>query len=308
MEEVKTENERTLAKTEPKAKPKAKPNNNSMVMASALNTLDIYNPDDRSKLELYLKSVMSSDKCGIKTIQDGLAIYSRAKELGLPFTSCIEHLGVINGKTTLDIHLIKALLLKAAITWECTKDYIALYEYTDGNNVYIDSKIPDYCRRFKSKREADEFNASVDNDEIGIYPVRNYQDYNGTIYKEYQLNNKFGVAANQQQAKDIAAKGLVPIFRIPNVPCDYITEYKLTRIVYNRVITSIGHFSYSDAVTAGLASKDTYTKYMRVLIGHRAFTLAARDIAADVILGCMETTEAKIANNMSIDDADIVEI
>ena len=69
MEEVKTENERTLAKTEPKAKP-----NNSMVMASALNTLDIYNPDDRSKLELYLKSVMSSDKCGIKTIQDGLAI------------------------------------------------------------------------------------------------------------------------------------------------------------------------------------------------------------------------------------------
>ncbi len=28
---------------------------------------------------------MSSDKCGIKTIQDGLAIYSRAKELGLPF-------------------------------------------------------------------------------------------------------------------------------------------------------------------------------------------------------------------------------
>lgn len=198
--------------------------------------------------------------------------------------------------------------MKAAITWECTKDYIALYEYTDGNNVYIDSKIPDYCRRFKSKREADEFNASADNDEIGIYPVRNYQDYNGTIYKEYQLNNKFGVAANQQQAKDIAAKGLVPIFRIPNVPCDYITEYKLTRIVDNRVITSIGHFSYSDAVTAGLASKDTYTKYMRTLIGHRAFTLAARDIAADVILGCMETTEAKIVNNMSIDDADIVEI
>ena len=284
MEEVKTENERTLAKTEPKAKS----NNSSMIMASALNTLDIYNPDDRSKLELYLKSVMSSDKCGIKTIQDGLAIYSRAKELGLPFTSCIEHLGVINGKTTLDVHLIKALLLKAAITWECTKDYIALYEYTDGNNVYIDSKIPDYCRRFKSKREADEFNASSDNDEIGIYPVRNYQDYNGTIYK--------------------AAKGLVPIFRIPNVPCDYITEYKLTRIVDNRVITSIGHFSYSDAVTAGLASKDTYTKYMRTLIGHRAFTLAARDIAADVILGCMETTEAKIVNNMSIDDADIVEI
>ena len=42
MEEVKTENEKTLAKTEPKAKPTT--NNNGMVVASALNTLDIYNP------------------------------------------------------------------------------------------------------------------------------------------------------------------------------------------------------------------------------------------------------------------------
>ena len=134
MEEVKTENEKTLAKTEPKAKPTT--NNNNMVVASALNTLDIYNPDDRSKLELYLKSVMSSDKCGIKTIQDGLAIYSRAKELGLPFTSCIEHLGVINGKTTLDVHLIKALLLKAAITWECTKDYIVHQSYDTLHRSY----------------------------------------------------------------------------------------------------------------------------------------------------------------------------
>lgn len=292
---------------EQKALAKTKPENHAVNMVRTINSLDVFNPEDRSKLEMYLKSVMSSEKCGIKTIQDGLAIYSRAKELDLPFTSCIEHLGVINGKTTLDVHLVKALLLKGNVTWECTKDYAPLYEYTDGTSVYIDGKIPDYCRKFKNRTEATEFN-NGDNDEIGIYPVRFYQDFNGNIYKDYTLNNKFSVVANAVQAKEVAAKGLIPIIRIANVPSDYITEYKLTRTVGNQVITSVGHFTYSDAVTAGIATKDTYMKYMRILVGHRAFTYAARDIAADLLLGCMETTEAKIVNGMEINDADIIEI
>ncbi len=294
-----------LEKTQSLAKPK--PENNTVNIGRAINALDIYNPEDRSKLELYLKSVMSSEKCGIKTIQDGLAIYSRAKELDLPFTSCIEHLGVINGKTVLDVHLVKALLLKGNVTWECTKDYAPLYEYTDGTNVYIDGKIPDYCKKFKNRTEANNFN-NEENDEIGIYPVRFYQDFNGNIYKDYTLNNKFSVVANATQAKEVAAKGLIPVIRTANVPSDYITEYKLARIVGNQLMTSIGHFSLSDAITAGLTTKDTYVKYMRTLIGHRAFTYAARDIAADLLLGCMETTEAKIVNGMEINDADIIEI
>lgn len=46
-------------------------------------------------------------------------------------------------------------------------------------------------------------------------------------------------------------------------------------------------------MTAGMFEKDTYKKYPKVLIGHRAFTYGARDIASDVIMGCMETTELK---------------
>lgn len=54
--------------------------------------------------------------------------------------------------------------------------------------------------------------------------------------------------------------------------------------------------------------KDTYKKYARILIGHRAFTYAARDIASDILFGVSETTELKIVSGAELNDADIVDI
>jgi hypothetical protein len=73
-------------------------------------------------------------------------------------------------------------------------------------------------------------------------------------------------------------------------------------------MSSIGSFTYSEAVAAGLFEKDTYKKYARILIEHRAFTYAARDIASDILFGVMETTELKIVNNLSIDEQDVIEV
>ena len=53
--------------------------------------------------------------------------------------------------------------------------------------------------------------------------------------------------------------------------------------------------------------KDTYKKYPKVLIGHRAFTYGARDIASDVIMGCMETTELKIISGKELNDTEIAD-
>ena len=72
-------------------------------------------------------------------------------------------------------------------------------------------------------------------------------------------------------------------------------------------MTSIGSFSYSEAVAAGMFEKDTYVKYARIMIGHRAFTYASRDIASDVLMGCMETNELRLANGLSIDDVQFAE-
>ena len=71
---------------------------------------------------------------------------------------------------------------------------------------------------------------------------------------------------------------------------------------------SIGHFSYSEAQAAELLTKDTYKKYPRILVGHRAFAYGARDIGDDVLMGCMESGELKIVEGVELEPSDYEEI
>ena len=69
---------------------------------------------------------------------------------------------------------------------------------------------------------------------------------------------------------------------------------------------AISHFSYTEAVTADFFSKDTYKKYARIMIGHRAFTLGARDIASDILVGVLEETESAVIDG-TLDTIDMTE-
>jgi hypothetical protein len=278
---------------------------------TSIDNVNLLNPQERSQLEIYLKTIMGSDKAGFKNITDGLAIYSKARDLNLPFSACVEHIHVINGKTGIDIHLIKSLLSKAGITWDRTKDYVPQYEYTDGSNVYQEDKLPEYCKKCRTQKEATE---CTNENIVGVYPVRFYIDLKGNVYRSYQLNANFKQVSGVVEANAFLASGgkQIPVYRIPSQPVDYVTEYELTRIYVihgEKVIKkSSDHFSYSEAVAAGFFTKDTYVKYARTMIGHRAFTLAARDIASDILFGCMETTELKIVSGKDLEDRDIIDI
>lgn len=265
-----------------------------------LNKINFFNEAELATAEAFLTKVMRSDKGGIKSVNEGLAILMRAKDLNLPFSTCIEHIHVINGKTGIDIHVIKALLSRAGCTWVCTKDYQSLYEYTDGINIYVDGSFPDYVVRCSSQKEAKErLDASKDDDLMYIYPVKWYKDFNGNVYKDYMLNTtSFGIVQNQQQAVELAKQKKIAVYRIANQPVDYITEYEITRVVRGKEVTAKGRFSYSEAQAADLFTKDTYKKYARTLIGHRAFTYASREIASDILFGSSETTELKIVNGV----------
>ena len=274
------------------------------------NALNFFDPKQLAAAENFLTKIMRSKKGGIENVNDGLAILMRAQDLGLPFSSCIEHIHVINGKTGIDIHIVKALLLKAGCTWRCIKDYQPLYEYTDGFNVYVDNSFPDYVVRCRNSKEATEkLSIDKDGDLVYVYPVKWYQDFNGNLYKDYQLNTKqFAIVSNKLQVAEVVKSNRVPVYRIPNKPVDYVTEYEISRKVNGKNMSVIGHFSYSDAVQADMFEKDTYKKYPRILIGHRAFTLAARDIASDILMGVMETTELKIVNGVDLSSKDIVSV
>lgn len=290
-----------------------------VVAEHRFNGLNLFDPKQLAAAENFLTKIMRSKKGGIESVNDGLAVLMRAQDLGLPFSTCLEHIHVINGKTGIDIHIVKALLLKAGCTWRCLKDYQPLYEYTDGFNVFVDNSFPEYVVRCRNSKEAADRLAAADKDSdlVYVYPVKWYQDFNGNVYKDYQLNTKqFAIVANKLQVAEVVKSGRIPVYRIPNKAVDYITEYEIKRIVNGKEMISVGHFTYSEAVQADMFEKDTYKKYPRILIGHRAFTLAARDIASDVIMGAMETTELKIvagkelspSDISSIEDAEVVEI
>lgn len=276
------------------------------ISKGSFTDINLFDSSQLAAAENFITKVMRSEKGGIKTVNDGLAILMRAKDLNLPFSTCIEHVHVINGKTGVDVHIIKALLLKAACSWKCTKAYQALYEYTDGINVFNDGALPTYAVRCNSKAEAnDKSKLDTEGEHIYVYPVLFYKDFNGNVYRNYQLDAKYKVAHNKQEASEVVKEGKIPIFRIPNIPIDYVTEYEFTRVKGNgQVMNATSSFSYNDALNAGFFEKDTYKKYPKVLIAHRAFTLGARDIASDLLMGCMETTELKIIEDVAMQPSD----
>ena len=275
---------------------------------TGFNALNLFDEKQLVAAEAFLKRMITTEKSGIKNVNEGLAILMRAQDLGLPFSSCIEHIHVIQGKTGIDIHIIRSLLSRAGVTWECTKDYTPQYQYTDGNTIYNETQLPDYCVKCRTAKEAEQ---KTDGDTIGVYPVKWYQDLKGIVYNEFQISDKCVVALNKQQALKLAQEGKFPIIRIPAVPVDYVTEYKFTRrkiILGEKVVTTaIGHFSYSEAQTAGLFEKDTYKKYARIMIGIRAFTLGGREIADDALMGYLETSELKQITDTDLDGTEFTD-
>ena len=276
---------------------------------TGLAVINLLDEKQLAAAEIFLKKFMSSEKGGIKSVADGLSVLARAQDLQLPFTTCIEHIHVINGKTGIDVHIIKSLLSRAGVVWKCTKDYTPQYQYTDGNTIYLETQLPDYCVKCRTAKEA--IDATKD-DAVGVYPVQWFTDLKGNVYNEFQVSEKCVKALNKAHALKLASEGKFPVIRIPAQPIDYVTEYEFKRYRMingkEREITAISHYSFSEAQNAELFSKDTYKKYARIMIGHRAFVLGARDIANDLLMGCMETTELKVVENVPITDVEFVEV
>lgn len=266
---------------------------------TGIHVLNLLDEKQLANAEVFLKKIIATDKGGVKSVNEGLAILMRAQDLRLPFSTCIEHIHVINGKTGIDIHIAKALLSRAGIVWEITKDYVPQYKYTDGNSVYDETLLPDYCVKCRNQKEAE---SKTTDDVIGVYPLRYYRDLKGNIYDEFQISSKCVKCINMIQATKVAQEGNYPVVRTEAKPIDFVTEYKFTRYkkIYGKIVEvhATGHFSYVEAAQADLFTKDTFKKYTRIMIGHRAFFYGAREIAGDILMGCMSDDElSEVVNN-----------
>lgn len=275
---------------------------------AGVHVLNLLDEKQLASAEVFLKKIIATEKGGVKSVNEGLAVLMRAQDLRLPFSTCIEHIHVINGKTGVDVHIVKALLSRAGIVWKTTKDYVPQYKYTDGNNVYDETLLPQYCIKCRTKAEAE---SKTDDEFVGVYPLKYYKDLKGRIYNEFQINEQCVKCINLPQAMKVAQEGKFPVIRTQATPTDYVTEYEFTR--YKEIcgktveIHAVGHFSFSEANIAGFFEKDTYKKYARIMIGHRAFSLGAKEIASDILMGVMETSELKLVEDVPITDADIID-
>ena len=278
---------------------------------TSLSAINLFDSSEIAKAEAFITRIMRSEKGGIKSIEDGLAIMMRAQDLQLPFSTCIEHIHVINGKTGVDVHIIKALLSRAGVTWECTKDYAPQYQYTDGDNIYNETQLPTYCVKCRSAKEAE---AATTEDVVGVYPLRFYADLKGNVYNQFGLNDKCVIALNKPQALKLANEGKFPVVRIAARPVDYVSEFKFTRYHMingkERIQQSVSHFSFTEAQAADLFIKDTYKKYPRIMVTHRAFVLGARDIADDLLMGVLDSTELKSIEGIDLapEDYTVIEV
>lgn len=276
-----------------------------------INSINLFSEEGIAKAMVILNRLVKTPKSGVKDINDGIAMMMKAQELQMPLSTCIEHIHIINGKTGVDIHIIKALLLRAGITWETTEDYIPLYEYTDGFNVYNEWELPTYCVKCKDAVSAEKVSDKED-DQIGVYPVQYYMDSANAVYKSYQLTDQFQICASAKQMAHAATQNKRGVMRIPAIATNRRATYVFTRYITTpmgvKEVKATSSYSYIEGVAAGHFEKDTYKKYPNVMIKTRAFVYGARDIASDILFGSMETNELKIVNNMDGDERDIIDI
>lgn len=263
---------------------------NTVVLATP--TTDVLNLDLSNNYEeslAVLTNIVASKKFkDIPTVNDAVAYYVKSKELGLPFISSLDHMFMIGGKTNIDVHLMRALVLKAGcVYWEEVHNYQPLYKYIDRTGYVVAIDFDDSCLPFG-----------------------------------YTLVDEPNVEAIEAKMVELESIGKVPVFKqvdmvtyaydpvpgsketIPRSHINYGTKYKFERNIpfttsTSKIITEYGVFTFRDAVNAGLLAKkngevnldSNWLKYMRNMLEHRSWTFGCRKIADDITFGLMERTE-----------------
>lgn len=203
---------------------------------------------------------------------DAFAKYVKSKELGIGFLTGAEHMHSIQGKTGVDIHIVRAKLLASnSITWELVKNYeqVPIYISLDGatfDYIPLDHEV---IPKGLSKEEA----------------IKLHEEIKARGNTSLRLNGYDFV-------------------------CEYkFTRLKkLANGEYGK-ITAIGKFSWNDALHAKLPldkngdfnQNSAWYKYRKLMVDTRAFTFGARAIADDLLMGMMEYTELLDTNNINYD-------
>lgn len=261
---------------------KSKNSEIAVISKIGVSTPDVLNLDltnTKQTAEILTNLIKSKTLGKVNTVEGAIGYYVKAKELGLPFISGIDHFFDIGGKTSLDVHAMRALVLKAGVIhWEEIYNNSPLYKYIDSAKQTIATGIDSTCL-------PDIFEVPKGATEVEL----------------------------EQDVKRIKSIGKAPVFKMMERVAvtkdvsvfNYATKYKFTRYIKfpngtEKELIEYGEFSIKEAIMAGLHLKkdgsvsleSPWIKYPRNMLEHRAWTFGARKIADDILFGMLERTEA----------------
>ena len=251
--------------------------------------LDLSGGNLEKSMQVLTEIVKTKKFKEIPTVADAIAYYVKSKELGLPFLSSLDHMFDVSGKTNIDVHLMRALVLRAgSVYWEEVHSYQPLYKYIDKTGYIVvtgfdDSVLPFGFEVVNEKTEQAIKTKMAELEQVNITPVFKMVD---------RVTYGYEAGSTAQNPK--------PLTRI-----NYGTKYKFERIIKTidgefRTITEYGEFTFRDAVQAGLLYKkggtilnehSPWLLYLRNMLEHRSWTFGCRKIADDITFGLMERTE-----------------
>lgn len=158
---------------------------------------------------------------GVDTVEKVIVILQTGKELGLPGMAALNNIHVIEGRPTLGIHAVNALIKRAGIDWQTLEDYV---------------------------------------------PV-----------------TKKLVQGDKETEQTVDYRTAIKFFR---------------RGITGQIIEETVTYTFRDAQTAGLTTKDNWKKYPKLMLWNRCFVIGARRVAPDAILGMYETSELGDVHNV----------
>lgn len=241
----------------------------------------------------FFTEIAKDANTGVKSAGNAMMLYQKAKELGIGWGNAIPHMHIVNGKSGIDIHIIKAILSKpgTGIRWEHTENNVPIYRYMgEDKAIYEEYELPPNYILVNSG--------------------------NDTVPE-----GRFKVLILPTNIETDPKKP--PIYK--KIPVDYRSTYIFTRKKRDidgewMTVTEKGSFSWREAIAAKLplnkngefSDDSAWQKYRNLMINTRAFTYGSRDIASDLLMGNYELTELLDINNVKYsvteDKGDIGEV
>lgn len=247
--------------------------NNEQSKAVTTSTLTEF--ANLEQLQLFGEQIVKSGLTPFKKGEQAVAAILFGKELGLGAMISVNNIHSINGRASVGIHIINALLQSAGVVVEVLRNYepcvATVLKGEDGNPVMFD--VSGVEAKSNDKKEYPQ----------GCRPQFLREIFIDELPADYEIKGK----------------------RISN----FKTVVKLTRKLKQpdgswKDVVIIQSFSKTDADIADLSGKDNWRNHPKVMALNRAIAFGGRLIASDILLGVYETSEIADTYNVpyKVDD------